>query len=90
MAAVFGSATIATQTSKGNATLAQDMIGTSAALRANAGGEMQNGHIGAAEHQTVVPAARAAQIAAQDTPGIDSNADPIKWDIPTGIWVPGP
>lgn len=90
MAAVYGSATINVQVSKGNLVVAQDMIGTSTALRANAGGEMQNGHIGAAEHQTVTPAARAAQIAAQDTPAIDSNAAPLKWDIPTGIWVAGP
>jgi hypothetical protein len=86
MPAVYGSATINAQTSKGNLVLAQDMIGTSTALRANAGGEMQNGHIGAAEHQTVTPPARAAQIAADGTPCIDSNAAPLTWSVATGVW----
>jgi hypothetical protein len=89
MPAVFGSSTINNVVSKGNTRTAQDMIGTSMSLRADAGGEMQNGHIGAAEHQTVVPASRAALIAAQDTPAIDSNSVALKWDIPTGIWAPG-
>lgn len=91
MAAVFGSANMATQLSKGNLTLAQDMIGTSPALRANAGGNSQNGHIGANEDQHVTPPERAAQIAAQDCPALDSNMAEIDWDIPTGVWSsPGP
>jgi len=90
MAAVYGSATINGIVSKGNALAVQDMIGTSAALRANAGGEMQNGHIGAAEHQTVTPPERAAQIAAQDTPALDSNMAVITWDIATGVWSSPP
>ena len=86
MAAVYGSATINGIVSKGNANAVQDMIATSVALRANAGGEMQNGHIGAAEHQTVVPAARAAQIAADTTPAIDSNFANLTWSVANGIW----
>ena len=88
MPAIYGSTTVNYLLSKGNAKAAQDMIGTSSALRVNAGGEMQNGHIGAAEHMSVPPA-RAQFIAAQDTPGIDSNSLPIKWDLAQGIWVDG-
>jgi hypothetical protein len=65
------------------------MIGTGPILRANSG-QMQNGHIGAAQGQTVTPAARAALIAAQDTPAIKSDVSDIKWDTVTGTWVPGP
>jgi hypothetical protein len=90
MPAVFGSSTINNVNSVGlvNRT-AQDMIGTGPILRA-ASGQMQNGHIGAAQGQAVVPAARAAQIAAQDTPGIKSDNSAIKWDTVTGTWVVGP
>lgn len=89
MPAIFGSATIATQTSKGNLALAQDMIGTTAALRANSV-QMQNGHIGAAQSQIVTPAARAVQIAAQDTPAIKFDGTALKWDTATGTWLAAP
>jgi hypothetical protein len=90
MPAVYGSATINAQNSKGLSNRAvQDMIGTGPILRANSG-QMQNGHIGAAQGQTVTPAARAALIAAQDTPAIKSDVSDIKWDTVTGTWVPGP
>jgi predicted GNAT family acetyltransferase len=88
MAAVYGSATINNVNSKGQSNKAfQDMIGTNAILRA-ASNAMQNGHIGAAQGQTVTPAARAALIAAQDTPAMKSDNSDIKWDTVTGTWVP--
>lgn len=87
MAAVFGSSTIDNRNSVGLVNRsAQDMIGTSAILRANSS-QMQNGHIGAGQAQVVLPVERAAQIAAQDTPAIKSDNSAIKWDIPTGTWV---
>lgn len=88
MAAVYGSANIGGPTvlSQGNGVYAQDMIGTTPALRANSGGNSQNGHIGANEDQHVTPPERAAQIAAQGTPAIDSDSTEIDWDIPTGVW----
>ncbi|MDM0018180.1 hypothetical protein [Variovorax saccharolyticus] len=90
MPAVYGSATINNIASLGNALPVQDMIGTTPELRANAGGNMQNGHVGAAEDVVVTPPSAAALIAAQDTPAIDSNSDPLTWDIPTGTWGPNP
>ena len=89
MPAVYGSATFNNMPSKGNPVAAQDMIGTGPILRA-ASGQMQNGHIGAAQGQTVTPAARAALIAAQDTPAVKSDVSAIKWDTVTGTWVVGP
>jgi hypothetical protein len=90
MPAVYGSATINNVNSKGLSNRAvQDMIGTGPILRA-ASGQMQNGHIGAAQGQIVTPAARAGLIAAQDTPAIKSDVSDIKWDTVTGTWVVGP
>lgn len=89
MPAIYGSATIATQTSKGNLTLAQDMIGTTPALRL-AAAQMQNGHIGAAQSQIVTPTARAAQIAADQTPAIKFDGTGLLWDLATGTWLAAP
>lgn len=89
MAAVYGSATIANVASKGNAKLAQDMIATSTALRADSN-FMQNGHIGAAQDQVVTPAARAAQIGAEGTPGIGHLGDSLYWHLVSGTWTTTP
>jgi hypothetical protein len=89
MPAVFGSATLNAQASKGNAKLAQDMIGTSVALRADSN-FMQNGHIGAGQDQVVTPAARAAQIGAESTPAIGHLGDNLYWHLATGTWTTVP
>lgn len=89
MANVYGSATIANVNSIGCVKPVQDMIGTSAVLRANSA-QMQNGHIGAAQGQVVPDDPIAAQIAAQDTPSLKSDNSALKWDIATGTWVVGP
>ena len=86
MTAVFGSATIANPNSQGNAKAVQDMLGTSAALRADSN-FMQNGHIGAGQDQVVTPAARAALIGAESTPGIGHLGDAIYWHLATGTWT---
>ena len=89
MPAVYGSTTFNNMPSKGNLVGAQDMIGNTPA-RLLASGQMQNGHIGASQGQTVTPATRAALIAAQDTPALKSDVSAIKWDTVTGTWVVGP
>jgi hypothetical protein len=85
MAAVYGSATVAAVTSKGNAVAAQDMIGTSTALRA-AANHMQNGHIGARQNQVEPDPVRAALIAANTTPAISITGTAIAWATATGTW----
>lgn len=89
MAAVYGSGTIANANSQGNAKAVQDMIGTSAALRADSN-FMQNGHIGAGQDQVVTPAARAALIAADATPAIGHLGDNLVWAVATGTWGVAP
>lgn len=89
MPAVYGSATVANATSKGNTLGAQDMIGTTTALRAQSL-SMQNGHIGARIDQVVTPAAAAALIAANDTPAIGNVAGNLLWKVASGTWVPAP
>ena len=89
MAAVYGSATIANVNSVGAVKPVQDLIATSAILRANSG-QMQNGHIGAAQAQTVSPASVAVTIAIQDTPALKNDHSAIKWDTVSGTWVVGP
>ena len=89
MPAVYGSATIANATSKGNALGAQDMIATSAALRTQSL-SMQNGHIGARLDQVVTPAAAAALIAVNDTPAIGNVGDNLLWKVASGTWVVAP
>ena len=89
MAAVAGSATINAIASKGNAKAIQDMIGTSAALRADSN-FMQNGHIGGGQDQVVTPPARAAYIAAEGTPAIGHLGDTLYWHLATGTWTTTP
>ena len=89
MPAVYGSSTIAMVNSQGNAKAVQDMIGTSAALRADSN-FMQNGHIGADQDQVVTPAARAALIAADGTPAIGNVGDELLWTVSTGTWGVAP
>jgi hypothetical protein len=89
MAAVFGSATIANAPSKGNTLGAQDMVGTTAALRADSN-FMQNGHIGADQDQVVTPPERAALIAADGTPAIGNVGDELVWAVATGTWGVAP
>jgi hypothetical protein len=89
MSTIYGSVTIAHVASKGNALAAQDMIATSAALRA-AAGQMQNGHIGAAQSQVVTPQARALEIAAANTTAIKSDGSGLLWNTATGVWDPAP
>lgn len=86
MPAVYGSATIAGVSSKGNALEVQDMIGTTTALRANSA-QMQNGHIGASQGQVVTPQARAEQIAADETPAIKNDGTALEFDTTTGTWA---
>jgi len=85
----YGSATIAAVNSKGNAKPVQDMIATSTALRADSN-FMQNGHIGAGQDQVVTPAARAALIAADQTPAIGHLGDSLLWTVATGTWGVAP
>ena len=85
----YGSATIAAQNSKGNAKPVQDMIATSVALRADSN-FMQNGHIGAGQDQVVVPASRAALIAADGTKAIGHLGDNLVWAVATGTWGVAP
>ena len=91
MSAVFGSSTIAMVNSVLNLKTAQAVIGVdlpAKTLLTNTG-QMQNGHIGAAQGQTVTPVSAADQIAADQTPGIKNDASDIKWDRATGKWVAG-
>ena len=89
MASVYGSSTIANAVSKGNTKAAQDMLGTSVALRADSN-FMQNGHIGAGQDQVVTPPAAAALIAADGTPAIGHLGDNLVWAVATGTWGVAP
>lgn len=89
MSADYGSATIDAVNSKGNVKPVQDMIGTSAILRANSA-QMQNGHIGAAQAQVVTPPERAALIAADGTPALKSDNSGLVWAVATGTWDAAP
>lgn len=51
---------------------------------------MLNAHIGQ-NYNVVEPVpARAALLAADDTPGIDGNGAAMVWDVDTGTWGPPP
>lgn len=85
----YAGATINGILSKGNGKAVQDMIG----IPSPAGAlvppltQMQNGHIGGAlTAGAVTPATRAAQIAADLTPCLNTIGGVWTWKTATGLW----